>query len=292
MKFAFLVCLELRCLKHIDSLYKYLIDYYDADIFICVQDAPDVKNKIKLFNRKVKKIKIIKKKENPIIEYFNNPLLNTFGRGNFHSNGILNFYINLIEMGKFIKDDIINYDYFIFLRTDIHILFEFPPINKFKKIKPSIFSFNPNYCKRWGGWGTHSFIHKNYIYQSLTCFDEILRNNKLIQQYYNEKNFKVPNQETFSNFCYKISNLPTKYIENLNFYFCADINSIEEMKKANTIKKIGYYSLRKKIYYDKERNQFFKYKEQYKEAYNNLKLKKKNYKWKLDENTNIYLKKI
>ena len=204
MKFAYLVCFELRYLKHIDKIYKYIVDYYDADIFICVQDAPDIQDKIKLFNRKVKKIKIIEKVKNAKINYFQNDNLDQHGGGNFKKYAMLNFYINLIEMGKFIKDEIKNYDYFILLRTDIDILFNFPPKKIFKSLPPSIFKFNPKYCKKWGGWGSNTFTHKNYIYKSLTCFDEIFRNNKLIKQYYEEKNFRVPNQETFSNYCYKL----------------------------------------------------------------------------------------
>ena len=40
MKFAYLVMTELRSLsKNIQNLYNYIINPYDADIFICVQES-------------------------------------------------------------------------------------------------------------------------------------------------------------------------------------------------------------------------------------------------------------
>jgi len=291
MRFAYLVCFELRCLKEIDKLYKYIIDYYDADIFICVQETPDVEEKIKLFNRKVIKKKVYKRIENPKINYFHNPELDIHGKGNFRKEPILNFYINLIEMGEFIKDHINNYDYFIILRTDIDILFKFPPKKLFEKVLPSIYTFNAQYCRKWGGFGSGIFIHKKYIYKSLTCFKNILQDNNLIKNYYKEANFRVPNQETFSNYCYKINNFEFKYINNLNFWFIVDINSKEEMIKFNKDRKQGKQNARVQILYCKKRKIFFKYKAQVVEAYHNQKLNQDDYKWILDENQNILLSK-
>jgi len=190
-------------------------------------------------------------------------------------NPILNFYINLIEMGKFIKDEIENYDYFILLRTDIDILFNFPPKKIFKSLPPSIFKLNPNYCKKWGGWGQNFITHKNYIYKSLKCFDEIFRNNKLIKQYYEEKNFRVPNQETFSSYCYKLCNFKFKIINNLNFYFTSD--------DFHTL------SPRSKIHYSEKYETYYKYRNQLREAHENYNLFKDKYTWKLDSDLNIYL---
>ena len=135
-------------------------------------------------------------------------------------------------MGKFIKKDIKNYDYFITLRTDIDILFDFSPKKILESTKPSMFNFDANYCRRWGGWGSCTFAHKNYIFESLTCFDKVLRDNQLIKKYYKEKNFRVPNQETFFNYCYKIYNLNFNYIKNLNLYMTADdFNTVSPRSK-------------------------------------------------------------
>lgn len=286
MKFAYLVCFELRCLKYIDKLYKHIIDYYDADIFICVQETPKVKDKIKLFDRKVKKVKIIKKTECAKVSYFQNFDLDQHGGGNFRSDPMLNFYINLIEMGKFIKDEIKNYDYFILLRTDIDILFNFPKKKFFEKMNPSIFTMNANYNKRWGGWGQNLITHRNYIYKSLTCFDEIFRNNKLIKNYYKDCKFRHANQETFSNYCYSLCDFKFNYINDLNFWFTIDINSNEEMDYYNK-HKLG----RVTVHYSKSKNIFYKYKKQMHEAFNNLKKVNDNYKWILDNNNNFSLKK-
>lgn len=287
MKFAYLVCFELRSLKHIKKLYKHIIDYYDADIFICVQDAPDIQDKIKLFDRKVKKIKVIKKVKNAKINYFQNEKLDTFGKGNFIENSMLNFYINLIEMGKFIKDEIKNYDYFILLRTDIDILFDFPPKKIFESLPPSIFTFNPDYCKGWGGWGSNVITHKNYIYKSLTCFNKIFRKNKLIKQYYYEKNFfggRAPNQESFSNYCYKLCNFNFNNINNINFWFAINIKTKEEMIEFNK-KKLTRHPLQ---WYNKKK-MVCKYKIQVSEVFKNLEKIKNNYVWSLNENNDILL---
>lgn len=275
MKFAFLVCFELRCLKYIDKLYKHIIDYYDADIFICVQDTPNVQNKIKLFNKKVKKIKVIKKVENAKINYFHNVKLDTFDSGNFKNNSILNFYINLIKTAKFIENEINNYDYFILLRTDIDILFNFPPKNFFEKVPPSIYTFDVNYCKKWGGFGLNVFTHKKFIYKSLMCYYDVLTNNKLIKKYYKEKNFRVPNQETFSFFCFKEHNLKINYIKNLNFYFTA--------KNFKTL------SPRSKIKYSEKYKTYYKYKSQLIEAYFNKSLYNKKCSWKIDNESNFFI---
>ena len=276
MKFAFLVCFELRCLKHIDKIYKYIVDYYDADIFICVQETPDVEEKIKLFNRKVKKIKIIKKTDNAKINYFQNKKLDTHGAGNFKTNSILNFYINLIEMGEFIKEDIENYDYFILLRTDIDILFEFPPKKFFKKIPPTNYTFDAKYSRKYGGFGLSIFTHQNYIYQILTCYKNVLQNNKLIKKYYKEKNFRVPNQETFSNYCLKVHDLKINDIKNLNFYFTAD--------DFNTL------SPRTTIFYSKKYKTYYKYERQLQESQSNYNLVKNKFVWKLNKNLHFYLR--
>lgn len=284
MKFAYLVCFELRSLKHIKKLYKHIVDYYDADIFICVQDAPDIQDKIKLFDRKVKKIKIIKKVKDAKINYFQNEKLDTFGGGNFKKDPMLNFYINLIEMGKFIKDEIKNYDYFILLRTDIDILFNFPPKKIFKSLSPSIFKFDPDYTKKYGGWGSNTFTHKNYIYESLTCFDKIFRNNNLIKKYYDKENFRVPNQETFSNYCYKLCNFKFKNINDINFWFSVDITTKEEMIESNQ-----QNLSRTPLQWFKEKKMVCKYMKQVKEVFKNLEMIKNNYTWSLDKHNNILL---
>ena len=54
MKFAFLVMLELRCIdKTIEKLYKNIIDYYNADIFILCQNLPNGENGIDMFDKNV-----------------------------------------------------------------------------------------------------------------------------------------------------------------------------------------------------------------------------------------------
>ena len=275
MKFAYLITFELRCIKNIEKLYKYIIDYYDADVFILVQQTPDVKKKLELFNRKVIKKKVYKKFKDAKNSYFQNPKLYTHVPGNFREDAILNLYINLIEMGEFIKDHIQNYDYFITLRTDIDILFKFPPKELFEKVPPSIYTFDVDYCRGWGGFGLGVFTHRNFIYKSLICHKDVLKNNKLIRKYYRDCDFCVGGQETFTYFCYKLNNLNLKYINNLNFYFyCDDFNTT---------------SPRRKVIYCKKRDIFYKYKKQVDESFKNKELSDEGYKWILDKDQTMLL---
>ena len=72
MKFLFIVMFELRALnKTIDKLYHYIVDFYDADIFICAQKStPENDKNIDLFQRKVVFKKLYDKPDPKI--YFKN----------------------------------------------------------------------------------------------------------------------------------------------------------------------------------------------------------------------------
>ena len=180
-------------------------------------------------------------------------------------------------MGEFIKEDIENYDYFITLRTDIDILFEFPPKKFFKNIPPSIYTFDANYCRKWGGFGLSVFTHQNYIYQILTCYKNVLQNNKLIKKYYIEKKFWRPNQESFSNYCFKVHDLKMNDIKNLNFYFTAyDFNTL---------------SPRSKICYSERYKTYYKYAGQLQESQSNYNLVKNKFVWKISKDLHFYLSK-
>ena len=63
MKFAVIIAYELRGIKKtIESYYKHIIDFYNADVFIiCQKQFDDDEERLKLFNRKVKLIKMYQK---------------------------------------------------------------------------------------------------------------------------------------------------------------------------------------------------------------------------------------
>ena len=170
MKFAYLVMTELRSLsKNIQNLYNYVINPYEADIFICVQEFSDTDyEKISLFDKNVLHSEIYKK-PNPNVYFGLNSNINIqcIGDDKWNKESNLQIYINYHKMADIIKDKINDYDYFITMRTDVCILFPFPRKQIFDIIPNSLYSFDSEYSKGWGGSGYCVFIHKNLILEML-----------------------------------------------------------------------------------------------------------------------------
>ena len=142
VKFAFIVMYELRSIsKTIDQLYKYIVDYYDADIIILCQETFENESiNMDFFDRKVIYKRMYKKQNSK--EYFNNIVHEHKYWHTWDSEPCLQIYINLREMGKVIEEYKDKYDYFISLRTDIEILFPLPDPNLFEIAPKGIYSFD------------------------------------------------------------------------------------------------------------------------------------------------------
>lgn len=285
MKFAYLVMTELRSLeKNINDLYKYIIDPFEADIFICVQETSvDDYEKIKLFTRNVVHSEIYKK-SNPY-QYFgkNNSLIIKYNDSfNWNKPSNLQIYINYHKMGHIIKNIINNYDYFITMRTDVSILFPFPEKNFFYDLPPSIYSFDTEYSKGWGGSGYSVFIHKKFIFSYLCAYYFIISNkvfrNALINNFYDKSEKKlVCNQEKFQKICLKIINMPNPiYIKNTNVYYNATTLTDHTTWSSPSV--------------HPKYNVICKYPKQCDEAYDSLYLWNNGYRWKY-ENNSLLLKK-
>lgn len=219
-KFAFLVMYELRCLKHIDKLYKYIIDFYDADIIICCQDLPDKQENVDMFDRKVV-YKEVYKKPNISEYYADNTRIKIPGNNWNNERACLQVWINFSKMADVVEKFKDNYDYFIQMRTDVDILFPFPDKDLFETIPKGIYSFSPNYSKIWGGFPELGFIHKDYIIQTLTAFNNIIKNNEIDDTFFIDLN-----AENFMNKCLNYYNLIRTPIHCLNYIFIAnDTNS-------------------------------------------------------------------
>lgn len=271
MKYAFLVICEIRCIKKIENIYKYIIDKYNADIIICCQELEDTYEKLKSFEKNQVFKKVYAKKDPK--EYYNNYKLGTYPQQNWNNEACLQIYINWNEMADVLENYKDDYDYFIQLRTDIDILFPFPDTELFESISKGIYSFDAIYAKDFGGYCTGVFIHKNYILKYLKCTYNILKDDNIINLFINSYN--LLNQENFKNFCMKYNDIEFKYINNLNIFFIAE--------NLNTRTTWGTPQQNEK--YDgviKEKNQF-------EEAYNNLELWNKGYRW-VYENNCIMLK--
>jgi hypothetical protein len=285
MKFAYLVMTELRSLeKNIKDLYKYIIDPFEADIFICVQETTvDDSEKIKLFTRNVVYSEIYKK-PNPYQYFGKNNSLNINYNDSFNWNkpSNLQIYINYHKMGHIIKNLINNYDYFITMRTDVSILFPFPEKSFLNSLPQSIYFFDTEYSKGWSGSGYSVFIHKNFIFSYLCAYyfvisNKIFRNTLKNIFYDNPEKKLVCNQEKFQKICLKIIHMPNPiYIKNTNLFY-----------NATTLK--DYTTWSSPIMHPKY-NVICKYIKQCDEAYDNLYLWNDGYRWKY-ENNSLVLKK-
>jgi hypothetical protein len=259
LKFAFLVMYELRCLTQIDKLYKYIIDFYDADIIICCQELEDTQELVKLFDRRVIFKKIYTKPCSS--DYFNNHPQLKSESNNWNKESCLQLYINWNEMSHVLEDFKDKYDYFINVRTDIDILLPFPDKHLFETIPKGIYTYDAKYAREWGGLGAGIFIQKEYIIQYLKCTYNILTNQSLCHD------LACYNQENFLNMCLRHANITMKYMNNLNFFYIATSQS------AYTT-----HALPQRHYLYPG---FIKYPTQVNEVYSNLALWKNGYKWKI-----------
>ena len=275
-KYAFIVMYELRAIrKTIDKLYKYIIDYYNADIFIvCQNQFGDDSERVKLFNRNVNVVKLYDK-PNPV-EYFgaNSNINLSGGIGNWNNSGNMQIYINNNEVAKVIKDYDDDYDYFITLRTDSDILFDFIPPRLLEEIPPGVYGFAPNYCENWGGSGTANFIHKNYVLDYFSSYYNILTN-KIYEKQIILKLSDNFNQEKLLHLALDIKNISILKIKHINIYYTGET--------------LNDYSTWSKFSIHPYHNVICKYPEQCDEAYNSLTEWNKGKRWVYDNNT-IYLK--
>jgi len=273
MKFAIIIMFELRSFyKTIDFFSKYLIDFYNADIFIvCQEHFPNDSEKLKYFEKYGDRVKICKLYKKPdLSEYFGKECIHflkkKFGMGaGFSTPACLQAYINHYEAAKCIKPYVNDYDYFIIMRIDINILFEFPPIEFFEnQLSPAIYTFRPKYAY-WGGSGLGNFIHKNFIIQYLEAYYDRLLNFQTINDNFNQENFLTHSL--------KCKNLQMVEIIHINYFYTAD-----DVK--------SYTTWSKPVMHPKY-NVVCKYIPQVDEACANLKLWENGYRWCCK--TNVHL---
>jgi len=277
MKFAVIIAYELRGIKKtIESYYKHIIDFYNADVFIiCQKQFDDDEERLKLFNRRVKLVKLYQK---PIVkEYFGETnIINIESQENWNNPGVSQMYINQNEISKIIKDYVNDYDYFIQFRTDIDILFNFPQPELFEKIPPGIFTFWPKYCEKWGGSGGANYIHKKFVVDYFkSCFD--LMNDNLFINFIRTRGPRGINQEFIHNNALAIKGLKLNLIKNINYYYTAE--------KMNDYTTWAFIQLHPKY------NVICKYPEQCDEAHEALELWKNNYKWDIVNNEIVLINK-
>ena len=127
MKFAYLIMFELRSIKKtFNDIKKYIIDHFDADVFlVCQKQFDDDEENLELFNNcnVIKKIIYIKPEpEKYFLNYCNISL--PLNPNNWNNKNCMQIYINNAMMFEELKSYINNYDYFISLRVDVSFLFK------------------------------------------------------------------------------------------------------------------------------------------------------------------------
>lgn len=270
MKIALLVMFELRYIKeNISDIYKYLIDYYQADVFICVQNQfEDDEQRINLFNRNViHKELYMKPDPSSYLSNYNNIIDQAKqyqGHKNFYIPQVLQIFINMDKMAKIIHKYKDQYDYFITFRVDSKFLFTFPPKDLFNNIPAGTYEFKANYCQRWGGIGNRFLISKEYIMSYLESPVNILNNPQLLKNFINDSNYRKT-QEYFLSYSLHVYNVPNFPIYTLNYYY-----TCESLKSYSTWARPVIHPKYKVI---------CKYGAQCTEAYKNLDLFKKKYTW-------------
>ena len=273
MKIAFLLMYELRAInKTIDSINKYIINFYNADVFIVCQETFDNDiNNINLFDKNVKVKKLYKKKEPTEYYGINSNASLPSNPGNWNNNSNMQIYINNKEMLNNLESFIDDYDYFMILRSDSEILFPFPEIDLLEKIPPAIYTYNAKYCIGHG-FVTGIFIHRNFIYNYLNKTYVVIKDNSINNILLNKCHL---NQENFYTFCMKYQKLEFKYINNLNIYWtCNTLNDRSTCSKPRV---------------NINHNVICKYDEQCEEAYENFDLWNQGKNW-VYENDRIMLK--
>ena len=299
MKFAFLIGGELRGVKKtINNLYKYIIDYYDADVFLlCQKYFEDDEERLSLFNKNVVYSKLYDK-PNPN-DYFNKEFkeTNKIDMVTWNKYENLQIFITMNEYLKVIEGCKHEYDYFINFRTDINMLFPLPEKSIFETVPKGVYMFEFNYSIVWGDQGLCNFIHKDFIDDYLkSCYDFIKNNDINTPLFTSRINIYDYIPDYKSN--YSIDNsIMNRGLTSEFLLFLAlqdkgiKINSIYNPNFFYTAESLNGRTTKETIKLDPTTNNFFKYQEQLIEVYDNLKLWENNYRWFYDiDNNKILLK--
>ena len=268
-----LVMFELRAIKKtISTLYRNIIDPYDADVFIaCQRQFKDDDKNIELFDKKVIHKELYNKPDPHL--FFNSEITQMktgVNWANWNFPRYLQIYINFYKMSEVIKKYVNDYDYFIFTRTDIEVLFPFPDKELFEKLDKGIYSLDASWCSWFGGQGTMMYIHKDYILQFLTCCYDTIKSAT------NQADFFMLNQERFVTYSMKNQKLESILFNSGNFYY--------------TVETLQDYSSWSRPHLHPVHNVLCKYDEQVNEAYANLKLWNEGYRWGIKNNTIMLIK--
>jgi hypothetical protein len=220
MKIALLVMFELRALsKTIQDIYSKVIDYYNADVYIlCQQQFEDDDARLKLFDRNVKYAGIYEKPD--CVDYFGKD-------SNYHTPtkqlynywkrpSCLQFIINKHKFADILRPITADYDYFISLRTDTQILFDFPSISVLERAIPGVYSTYPKYTYNWNGSGIGHIVHSSYIIDYLTCEYDTITNKQYAWMF---ETIDMNQESLFEHSLILTKNVPLRMIKHTNHFY-------------------------------------------------------------------------
>lgn len=274
MKCAYLIIGELRLIRDkLPKLYKLLFDYYDLDIFIQVQKVSDKDYEdVKLFKKRVVYAEVYDKPDPR--DFFRDEMIYSYPNDNWNIDSCLQYYINMRKMSNIIQQHFHKYDYFIIHRVDVDILYPPPPLSLLENQPPSVYAFDPDYSRKWGGYGVGFFIHRDFIIEYLNAPFNVIKDKSLLNIFLKRK--KNLNQEFFLVYCYETRGIHLKKINNINMYF-----TCESLDSRTT------YGIQ---HIHREYKVICKYSKQCTEVYEAAKKWQNGYRWVLN-NENIYLEK-
>jgi hypothetical protein len=224
MKFAVLFMYELRsAYKCIGKLTSKLVNFYNADVFVlCQRHFDDDDSRLSLFNTNLKHAELYDKPD-PLQYFGENSNITIDSHGNNWNNlGNSQTYINNHKFSKVISAIVNDYDYYITVRIDSEILFDFPSIECFKNITPGIHAYSCPDFDKFGGTGFANFIHKNFIIEYLTASYDIITDKSWrskLEDLTQTTNF---NQERLCQYALSRKGLAVRRINGLNYFYTTD----------------------------------------------------------------------
>lgn len=223
---AFLVMYELRCVNEetVKSLYDNIIDVYNADVFIlCQKQFEDDAARVAMFDRNVVKSTVYEPRGDAgidrAIERWQD--LPRTHHANFVNDGNVNVYMNNVMFKAYLGELADSYDWFVMSRTDVKILFPFPPKRVLVDLEPGVYCFSPKYCEAWGGSGGGNIVHRDFIREYLSacsdCLDRALSGDTELV-----RSLTDFNQEELLNKALEIKGIEIRRIETINYFYTAE----------------------------------------------------------------------
>ncbi len=151
-------------------------------------------------------------------------MIYSYPNDNWNIDSCLQYYINMRQISDVIEPHIHKYDYFIIHRIDVDILYPPPPLKLLENQSPSAYAFDPDYSRKWGGYGFSFITHRDLILEYLRAPFYVIKDKSLLNIFLKRR--KNLNQEFFLVYCYETRGIYLKKITKTNMYYtCESLDS-------------------------------------------------------------------